>query len=465
MPKTLNTLELIELVERNEGSLRRSAKEYGRDQATLWRMLKRRGILSGKARDEAILEGRPWHQGDVQVGRGKKASTVPSSDGELQGEPEAAGTKDTLSHTYKVRGNAVKSLEQVLEIVEADLNVWEVERWLCNKWEVGAKDESNEIVVTDLWQVKVWFRRRTQEEQTMIKLIEGLRERSIHIESLHNIETPSNPKPSRALEICVADPHLGMHCRPPSADSEWSFELCRDMYREAICSLMGKAEAYGPFDEIVWVFGHDYLHSDTIWGETTAHTNQPDAETWHTAFLEGKLLAFQTADYLSELAPLRIIQISGNHDRMSSYALGHVLDAYYHNDANVTVDCSSAPYKFWSYGVNLLGFDHGHAKNLGMLPALMAAETRTTHWQDARYCEWHLGDQHRKGSGRPIAMAEQGVGVEFLTGLTPANEWHKIKTFNWQPRGATAYVWNRDTGPEARLHFNIDSYTGKAMGE
>jgi hypothetical protein len=95
----------------------------------------------------------------------------------------------------------------------------------------------------------------------------------------------------------------------------------------------------------------------------------------------------------------------------------------------------------------------------------MANETRLNHWQNARYCEWHLGDQHRKGSGRPTAMTEQGVGIEFLTGLTPANEWHRIKTFNWQPRGAVAYIWDHDSGPEARLHVNLDSYTGKPMGE
>jgi len=162
---------------------------------------------------------------------------------------------------------------------------------------------------------------------------------------------------------------------------------------------------------------------------------------------------------------LRIVEISGNHDRQTSFSLGWVLWAYYHNDENVEVEVNPSPYKFWQWGVNLVGLDHGHSKKLERLAALMANETRINGWQDARYCEWHLGDQHRKGSGRPVIMTEQGVGVEFLTGLTPANEWHKIKTFNWQPRGATGFVWDKDEGPLARVQVNIDSYTGRPMGE
>jgi hypothetical protein len=184
-----------------------------------------------------------------------------------------------------------------------------------------------------------------------------------------------------------------------------------------------------------------------------------------TTYKRGVQLAIAAAEIFAKHSPLRILVVPGNHDRMLTYTLGHVLDAHYCRDPNVTVVVDESPYKFWSYGVNLLGFDHGHSIKLQNLPALMANETRLTHWESARYCEWHLGDQHRKGGGRPTAMTEQGVGIEFLAGLTPANEWHKLKSFNWQARGAVAYVWDFHSGPTARLHANLDSYTGKPMGE
>ena len=107
----------------------------------------------------------------------------------------------------------------------------------------------------------------------------------------------------------------------------------------------------------------------------------------------------------------------------------------------------------------------GHSIKPIRLAALMANETRLDGWAEARYCEWHCGDQHRKGTMKPNVFEEQGVSVEFLPGLTPPNEWHRIKSFNWQKRGAMAFVYDHDEGPIARLQVNIDNYTGYFMGE
>lgn len=64
-----------------------------------------------------------------------------------------------------------------------------------------------------------------------------------------------------------------------------------------------------------------------------------------------------------------------------------------HNDANVTVDASASPYEFLHYGVNLIGFDHGHSIRQAVRPAaLMANECRQA-WSQTVYREWHLGDQ------------------------------------------------------------------------
>jgi len=136
-----------------------------------------------------------------------------------------------------------------------------------------------------------------------------------------------------------------------------------------------------------------------------------------------------------------------------------VMNAYFHQNDNVTVECDPSPYKFKRYGVNLIGFEHGHSVATIRLAALMANE-RPQDWAETKYREWHLGDQHRKGSAKPSVMEEQGVSVEFLPSLTAPNEWHRLKSFNWQKRGAMAWVWDYNYGPLARLQINIDSTTG-----
>ena len=92
----------------------------------------------------------------------------------------------------------------------------------------------------------------------------------------------------------------------------------------------------------------------------------------------------------------------------------------------------------------------------------MANECRDI-WQETVYREWHLGDQHRKGSAKPSMHEEQGVSVEYMPGLVVPNEWHRLKSYNWQKRGALAFVWDKTAGPIARLQVNINSYTGKIM--
>ena len=92
----------------------------------------------------------------------------------------------------------------------------------------------------------------------------------------------------------------------------------------------------------------------------------------------------------------------------------------------------------------------------------MANECRDA-WSKTVYREWHLGDQHRKGSMKPSMHEEQGVSIEYLPGLTAPNEWHRLKSFNWQKRSSLAFVWGYTSGPIARLQSNVNTYTGKIM--
>lgn len=61
------------------------------------------------------------------------------------------------------KGKRIKTLKDLLAHCEVDLGVWEVERHVINKWEVGAKDADGEIVVEPLFQVKAWLRKRKLE--------------------------------------------------------------------------------------------------------------------------------------------------------------------------------------------------------------------------------------------------------------------------------------------------------------
>jgi hypothetical protein len=267
------------------------------------------------------------------------------------------------------------------------------------------------------------------------------------------------------LEISVVDPHLGMQCYAPGADHNYTIELAKQLYSWAISELCALAVNYGPVDEILLPIGNDFLHAEPmalakgVGHATAGGTVQPEMLAWHHVYVEGEKLLREAILFLSGIAPVHVLVVPGNHDRYSAFTLGRVMEAYFHNDKNVTVEADPSPYKFKRFGVNLIGFEHGHSVAAVRLAALMANE-RPQDWAETRYREWHLGDQHRKGSSKPSMLEEQGVSIEYLPSLVAPNEWHRIKSFNWQKRGAMAWLWDYHYGPLSRLQVNIDSYSG-----
>jgi len=247
-------------------------------------------------------------------------------------------------------------------------------------------------------------------------------------------------------------------------DIDWSPDAAEKMTMEILDDLLILTASFGPFEKIVFPMGNDFLHSDNVYNTTTSFTSQPEADAWQNTFLRGELLGIAIIERMKKSAPVKIITVPGNHARHSEIALGRIFNAYYHNDKNVEIDAGSSPYKFHNFGVNLLGFEHGHSiRQQVRLAALMANETRLNGWKEARYCEFHCGDQHRKGSGKPHMFEEQGVSIEFLPGLTPPNEWHRLHSYNWQKRAGMAFIWDYTAGCVARFQRNIDNYTGKIM--
>ena len=330
------------------------------------------------------------------------------------------------------------------------------------KWEGGS--ETQAFIAH---QAKGSFRPPHPGKSVAEALIKELKEASPVVPAIH--EFPRKGKARRMLEISVMDPHVGLHCFKPAADAPYDFDIAEKLYLWAVKELSIIGAGYGEVEEILFPIGNDFLHAEmmSLNGKgvhaTSGGTPQPEMYAWHGAYMRGAAMLRKAIQYLSQIAPVSVLQIPGNHDRYASYTMGILMDAYFEQNENVTVDCSASPYKFKRYGCNLIGFEHGHSVSQIRLAALMANE-RPQDWAETKYKEWHLGDQHRKGSAKPSVLEEQGVSVEFLPSITAPNEWHRLKSFNWQKRGAMAWLWDHETGPLARLQVNIDR-DGNPYGE
>jgi hypothetical protein len=441
MPK-VSTDKIFQAALEHDGNLRATADALGlASRSVAWSRLKSAGLLE-----------------ELRARTGTTKSASPKEKIEVR----PRGNYTDVDYL----GTKIETEEELLQHAGIDMELYEIDRVVVNNWEVAGKKAKNDwqgVWKTGLRQIKITLKRKKEDHLSVERILAKIEAASPLILPIKYPKAKKS-KPKRALEISIMDPHYGMLCYQGESDHSWDLEQCEKMCMWSIDNLVERAKGYGPFEEIVFPFGNDFLHHDNLQHTTTKGTLQPEGLPFLYVYERAIELAITMVERLAELAPVKVIQVSGNHDQVAAFTMGHVLKAYYRNDPNVDVDVSPSPYKFWNFGTNLIGFDHGHHVKPARLAALMAHECVNL-WATTTFREWHLGDQHRKGSGSPVTMEEQGVGVEYLPALTPPNAWHRLKAFNWQQRGAMGFVWDHAEGPLARVQVNLNSYTGRPTGK
>ena len=443
--------EILKACRSNKGNIAAAARDLGVPRGNLWHFVKREGMLNHIRSEFGEA---------AQTNSGRKAVS-----NKVREKLEVKPTGDNLSIDYL--GTQIQTEEELLAHAGIDMELYEIDRVVVNNWEVAGtkknKETDDSLWKTGLRQIKISLKRKKDDRIAVERLIAALEENAPVVQKI-DYKKPKSVKTKRALELSIMDPHYGMLAYKGESDHGWGLEECEKLCMWSIDTLIERASVYGHFDEIIFPFGNDFLHHDNLTHTTTRGTLQPEGLPYHHVYERAIQLAITMVERMAEIAPVKIIQVAGNHDQVSAFTLGHVLKAYYRNDPNVDVDVSPSPYKFYKFGTNLLGFDHGHHVRPARLAALMAHECKDV-WAETTFREWHLGDQHRKGSSKPITMEEQGVSVEYLPALTPPNAWHRLKAFNWQQRGAMGFVWDYVEGPLARVQVNLNSYTGKPTGK
>ena len=175
----------------------------------------------GKALD--ISEDAAWRR--YRKAKGKKPKAV--EPGKTSLSKEYTDTNNLIIVATAKEKDRIKTLEQLLAVAKIDLDVWEVERWVANKWEVAGKfgtKGSESFELQDLWQVKAWLIRKApvaitpvvQPVTVQIKLLpkkkikRGILKRAIVFGDLHmgftrslrtGILTPFHDR--RALDILL----------------------------------------------------------------------------------------------------------------------------------------------------------------------------------------------------------------------------------------------------------------------
>lgn len=353
--------------------------------------------------------------------------------------------------TFEYKGEkSIQSLEEAISFFEIDLNTWEVDRWTANSWDVSMKVKGDNVVKKTNYQVKVWLKKKSKdferERQAVLDLLK--------LESPKSIKTYPQSE-SNVLEPCLYDVHLGCLIWGKECGQDWDVEITNQTFVDSLRALMQKSSGF-KFEKVLYIVGQDFFNSDksSPYAQTTAGTVQNDDGRYHKIISAGNQMQILAVKELLEIAPVEIVVMPGNHDTERAFHLGEVLKYYFYNNKHVTVDNSPLMFKFWEYGNNLLGFNHGHRAKF---PDLYHAMTQLAapQWGRTKYREMHIGHNHHEAVTPALSSKDiNGMIVRQMRSVCPPDEWHGEKPYI-SDKGADAYVWNKWDGLESILRHNV----------
>jgi hypothetical protein len=344
---------------------------------------------------------------------------------------------------------SIRTVEDALAYAEVNTDEWEVERFLVNSWEMGFKarkemQEDGVQVVTPgtqkLWQVKVWIRRRVR------GLAENITDLCLQRIAAAAPAYPKRryavPKDPHLLEVSLFDHHIGSLAWARETGQNYDLNIAIALYERAIEELLCKAAPY-PIERILFPIGSDFFHIDSLTNTTTGGTPQDTDGRLAKIVETGEAALVKAIDRMLTVAPVHVMLVAGNHDRVTSWHSARYLSAYYSRCDAVTVDCEPRLRKYLRYGPSLIGFTHEPLKNLALLmPTEQPQEWAATAWH-----EWHTGHLHHKRATETVPVSSHnGVVMRVLPSLAATNAWHYQEGFVGN-RTAEAYLWSKAAGP------------------
>jgi hypothetical protein len=240
------------------------------------------------------------------------------------------------------------------------------------------------------------------------------------------------------VEPNIFDLHLGKLSWRPETGEDYDYKIARERFLYVTSDVYNRAKQI-PVERFVYPFGSDFWHIDNKKGQTNAGTPMDYDSRMPKLFKTGYQLLIESIDAYSEIAPVDVVLVAGNHDEEISYFALEVLAAWYKDSKVVNVWDNLRQRKYVWFGYNLIGYDHG-ANGFKRLPGNMSVEAPEA-WGKTRIREWHTGHLHSLH-----VKEEAGVTVRRLPSVTATDAWHDGEGFVGALCRSQAFQWSRYEG-------------------
>jgi hypothetical protein len=344
----------------------------------------------------------------------------------------------------------VRTVEEALEYAQVDSSVWYVKSWKCGGWSTPIKlrqgQDANGRWRPDSGHVKQNWKVHLELARIMPK---PYRDASDAIFTRIAEYAPAYPTIRRAkpdnphlLELDLYDVHFGKLAWKAETGQDYDLRIASDVYRNAVHDLLAHASGFA-IDRIVFTIGSDMFHIDSHNSTTTSGT-YVDSDGRYSKIIETvEVGTVSVIEELLQVAPVKIIWIPGNHDKIAGQHLARTLAAWFRNCPEVDVDLSPKSRKYFEYGKNLLGYSHGHKEPHRSLPILMATEAPEA-WARTTRRAWRIGHFHHSRRTETRSVADHdGVSVQILQSLSGKDAYHFEAGYGGR-QAAEAFVLSAD---------------------
>lgn len=229
--------------------------------------------------------------------------------------------------------------------------------------------------------------------------------------------------------------------------SETAEEKAERLLRSA-SDMITRVSGFGPPSQFIVGIGSDYFHVDNDNGSTTMGTKQDLNCSPYEMLATGCDVMRKYIDVLRAVAPVRLVLMAGNHDKMLSMSLLLFLHAWYRDEDDVDVVMSGDARQYVLYGSTLMCFTHGDsaANRLHKL-ALLAATEVPELWGESRSRVSFTGHRHSE-----LVQEDAGFVKYQLPSLSGPDRWHHRNGYVGNRKTLAGVVIGRDSGVMATVY-------------
>jgi hypothetical protein len=367
------------------------------------------------------------------------------------------------TYTYSTNGDQgtyestvsepIEDLDDLIRVCNIDTTKYSVTDYEVKAYNAWIKNSDNQIETKQLYSVKAHLKVKKLDNDIKIQknlLIEEIKKHSPKTVHFYSVDQ-KNTKRNHALEINIPDLHIGKLAWGKETGEDYDIKIAVERYKKAVDELVSRVNT-NTLAKIILPVGNDLINVDNASNTTTAGTSVSCDSRFGKMFQTAKTLLIETIDKLCQIAPVDVIIIPGNHDSISTFTLGEVLDAWYHNTANVTITNTHTPRKYYQYGQNLIMYTHGHREKLNDLGIICATEQPLL-WAATKYRRVHVGHFHHSKQVKFVDVQEYpGFTVKILNSLSSNDAWHAEKGY-LSLKGAEAFLYHKDKGLVANYYY------------